>query len=455
MNWTAWRQKAREFLLEGLAPIDCRWAQNAELFSESGAVRKPLVSPKIPAEFLKLGPLVAAARDDDRWSLLYTLVYRLNHENANLLKIVVDPDVRKAKVLAKSVSRDIHKMHAFVRFKKSEIDGREHFIAWHRPEHLSLELGAPFFVRRFGDKPWSILTPDLSAHWDLNELTFSTGVSEKDFTHKDEFDELWKSYYKSIYNPSRLNLKMMRAEMSPRYWSSMPETSLIREMVRNTPMQIQQMAEAHPSDNVLIPQNLNLAQVKALAAKCQACPWAAHSTQTVFGEGPANAELMIVGEQPGDIEDQSGRPFTGPSGELLQNILNELSIQRNSVYITNAVKHFKFSPRGKLRMHSKPIGVDMHTCKPWLEAEIALVKPRIIVALGVTAGTAVLGRLTKIKDDRLNANLKNFLADHIIVSWHPSAILRSSSPEERQMKLDQLKSDLAYAFALRKSLSTV
>ncbi|WP_142701807.1 UdgX family uracil-DNA binding protein [Bdellovibrio sp. ZAP7] len=440
--------KARTQLIEGVAPAEVIW-NDAPEFLFSVLEKKPLEKPVIPKEFLEMAPLIAAARDPDRWNLLYRLVYRLNHETSHLLNIVTDPDVKKAMDLVKSVRKDIHKMHAFVRFKKVDIDGQEGYVAWHKPEHLIIELGTPFFARRFGDKPWSIFSPDASAHWNMKELTFGPGMAEHEFNVADEFDEVWKTYYKSIFNPARLNLKMMKQEMSPKYWSSMPETALIHELVREAPQRLQNMAAA-PQVRAEVPKNKSLAEVKDLAKKCQICPWAGHSTQTVFGEGNPHADLMIVGEQPGNEEDLSGQAFIGPAGKLLSEALEELGIHRESIYITNAVKHFKWTPGedGKARIHKKPSGTDMHACKPWLEAEIAAVKPRVIIALGTTAATAILGRLVKINEYREKVITNNALAENILVSWHPSAILRAFDQKDATEKLAQLRSDLAKAFSL-------
>ncbi|UYL07240.1 UdgX family uracil-DNA binding protein [Bdellovibrio sp. SKB1291214] len=448
MNWNQWREKARKQLIDGVSPAEAVWNDSPQ-FLFSVLERKPLEKPVIPKEFLEIGPLIAAAREPDRWDLLYRLVYRLNHETSHLLNIITDSDVKKAMDLVKSVRKDIHKMHAFVRFKKIEIDGQEGYIAWHKTEHLIMELGTPFFVRRFGDKPWSIFSPDASAHWNLKELTFAEGMPEHEFNHQDEFDEVWKTYYKSIFNPARLNIKMMKQEMSPKYWSSMPETALIHELIREAPERLQKMAQA-PKVRADVPANLSLNGIKDLAKKCKICPWAEYATQTVFGEGNPKAKLMIVGEQPGNEEDLIGHAFIGPAGKILSEALIELGIPRDSVYITNAVKHFKWSPSedGKARIHKKPSGSDMHACKPWLEAEIAAIKPKVIIALGATAATSILGKLVKINEVRDKVITNNSLAESIVISWHPSAILRAYDQKDANEKLAQLKIDLAKAFML-------
>lgn len=441
-NFAEWRASAREYLLKGVPPSHAQWQPS--LFMEEMPPARPLEKPTVPRDFLDIAEAVACAKDDDKWDLLYRLVYRINHENPHLMKVVVDPDVHRALLIAKSVRRDIHKMHAFVRFKKTTINDQEAYVAWHQPEHPMLELAAPFFERRFGDKPWSIFTPDQSAHWNMKTLTYGPGMSQHEFEHDDPFDEIWKTYYRSIFNPARLKLKAMRAEMSPKYWHTMPEAEIIRELIRDTPQRLQNMAE-NLGYLATVPETSSLNELKQAALKCQVCPHASHATQTVFGEGASPASLMIVGEQPGNEEDIQGHAFIGPAGEVLQEALRLAQIPRDEVYLTNAVKHFKWQERGKMRLHKKPSGSDMHACKPWLEAEIKIVQPKVIVALGVTAGTALAGRLVQIKEER-----QKFLPSHayqadLLITWHPSAILRATNEEEKTARFAELVEDLRRA----------
>lgn len=445
-QFNSWRSKARELLQKGVAPEQAYWEETLSFFSPEESELKPLSAPKAPPEFLELAAQVACARSADKWDLLYRLIYRLNHENPHLLKVSVDKDVHKAQELAKSVRRDIHKMHAFVRFKKIEIDGQETYVAWHNPEHLIIETGTPFFARRFGDKPWSIFTPDASAHWDLKTLSFSKGMTQNDFEHHDPFDEVWKTYYRSIFNPARLKLKAMRAEMSPKYWSSLPEAEIIQELIRETPQRLQNMADA-PRFLAEPPATDSWDILKSAAHACASCPLAARATQTVFGEGNLKAKLMIVGEQPGHEEDLNGKAFIGPAGKILAQALELAGISRDSIYVTNAVKHFKYTPSedGKARIHKKASGTEMQACKPWLEAEINVVRPKVILALGTTAGTALFGKLVKLNETRGQVFTDNHFAEKLLISWHPSAILRAFSEADREQKFQQLVTDLRLA----------
>ncbi len=454
-TFEGWRDAARQFLLEGVSPDKINWDQEEmSLFSISsnepiGATAHVPAKNKltVPQKFIELATAVSYARDESRWALLYRILFRLQNENPNLLKISIDPDISRAESLKKSVSHDIHKMHAFVRFKKTMVEHEEVYVAWHRPEHLVVKPGTEFFARRFGDKRWSIFTPDESAHWDLKNLTFGPGIEQNDFNATDDWDNLWKTYYKSIFNPARIKIKMMKAEMSPKYWSSMPETSLIKDLIREAPNQLQNMIKNQNHAAIVNPL-LSIPELREESKSCTACPLFKNATQTVFGVGPIDADIMVVGEQPGDEEDLSGNPFVGPAGLELVNALKGAGISRDKIYITNAVKHFKWTPRGKLRMHQKPNGSEMHACKPWLEAEIAKIKPKVIIALGATAATAVTGKLPKISAERGKVITTLKIAPSVIISWHPSAILRSFNDQEMTQRRQELSDDIKLALSV-------
>ncbi|HYP78803.1 MAG TPA: UdgX family uracil-DNA binding protein [Steroidobacteraceae bacterium] len=193
----------------------------------------------------------------------------------------------------------------------------------------------------------------------------------------------------------------------------------------------------------LIPSAVTLPTLRERAAECIACPLHRHATQTVFGEGPTSAALMLVGEVPGDQEDRLGHPFVGPAGQILQHCLAEAGLERENVYITNVVKHFKFERRGKVRLHKKPNSAEIHACQPWLDREIALVKPRVLVCLGSTAAQALLGaefRVTRMRGKWIESRL----APKVMATVHPSSILRGPR-EERERETLRLIADLKLA----------
>jgi uracil-DNA glycosylase family protein len=191
----------------------------------------------------------------------------------------------------------------------------------------------------------------------------------------------------------------------------------------------------------LIPVEPTIAELRAAAAGCTACSLYRNATQTVFGEGPDGALVMLVGEQPGDAEDLAGHPFVGPAGKLLDHCLVEADIDRAQTYVTNVVKHFKWVPRGPRRIHSKPGSVEIEACFPWLEAEISAVAPRVIVALGATAAQALFGKAFRVTRDR-GRFVPSALAPHALATVHPSALLRAPDEETRRREIQRFIEDL-------------
>jgi uracil-DNA glycosylase family protein len=191
----------------------------------------------------------------------------------------------------------------------------------------------------------------------------------------------------------------------------------------------------------LLPEPLTLDSARDVAADCKACDLYKRGTQTVFGEGPKRARIMLVGEQPGDAEDLAGHPFVGPAGKLLDRALEESGIDRRIVYVTNVVKHFKWEPRGKRRIHAKPNAAEISACRPWLETEIALVKPRAIVCLGATAAQALLGKSFKVSKQR-GEFVDSTLAPLVSATVHPSSILRAPDDEARREEMKRFVADL-------------
>ena len=190
----------------------------------------------------------------------------------------------------------------------------------------------------------------------------------------------------------------------------------------------------------LIPPRPTLSTVRTIAKLCKACDLYKQGTQTVFGEGPARADVMLVGEQPGDAEDLAGHPFVGPAGKLLDKALEEAGLDRREVYVTNVVKHFKWEPRGKRRIHAKPNSAEIAACRPWLETEIAIVKPHILVCLGATAAQALLGRTFRVSRER-GTFVPSSLAPLVMATVHPSSILRAPDDESRREEMRRFVAD--------------
>ena len=411
-----------------------------------------LPAVRLPKRFAELAEILAWSRGPDKWPLLHRLAHRIAEGDRGLLQRGSDDDVHTAERLSKDVRRDIHKMHAFVRFREVDhaeaIDGKA-YVAFHRPHHPILRREARWFARRFPRMTWCILTPDASAAWDGESIAFGPPATADQAPAADDTEALWLTYYTHIFNPSRTNPRAMTREMPRKYWDTMPETRLIPDLLAaapppaNTPMAKSKSNRAH------VPDGLTLPQLDEAIRACTACPLHGPATQVVFGDGPADAPLVFVGEQPGDQEDLSGQPFVGPAGQLLNEILREVGIDRQHVYVTNAVKHFSFETKGKRRMHRKPKVSEQRACQPWLEAELQQIQPRVIVCLGATAAQNVISRTFKLTDN-LGQTVASPWCSQTLATYHPSAILRASTyaPESGQAQRQQLTEDLTHALEL-------
>ena len=439
--WSAdsFRDVARAALRADIAPECLDWQAGGQggLLAAPDVQAAPAVraAPRVPAAFVGLAECVLCHRDPARHALLYRLLWRFAHGERHLLSVPTDADVRQAMQWAQDVRRDSHKMKAFVRFR--EVPGeRDRFIAWFEPAHHILERVAPFFARRFAGMRWAIVTPEASALWDGEVLRFGPGGAPGDAPAEDAGEDLWRTYYAHIFNPTRLNPRMMRQEMPRRYWKHLPEAQLLPTLIQGAGARVRAMAErAHVAPRRRIPvpavqppvadtsRNPSLAALRRVAQGCRACPLWEPATQVVFGEGPEDARILVLGEQPGDMEDLSGRPFVGPAGKLLDRALAELGIDRAQLYLTNAVKHFRFERRGKLRLHRNPEPSHVQACRSWLAAELERVRPQAIVCLGATAALAVFGAGFRLMERR-GAWERLHDGTWAMATVHPAWILR-------------------------------
>ena len=451
----AWRVQARMALCAGIAPEHVDWddAQSPSLLGGPTLDALPVQhdAPHVPRAFLPLAARVLAHRDPQRHGLLYRLLWRISHGEPQLLTHVTDRDVHRAGNMEKAIRRDAHKMKAFVRFRQvpGETDA---YVAWFEPEHHIVDLVAPFFMRRFAGMRWAILTPYRSACWDLHALSFGDGATRGDAPGDDAQESMWRTYYANIFNPARINPRMMRQEMPQKYWKHLPEAQLLPALLRDAGHRVRDMAERAPEPprrripSPVLPAPVaagdSLAAVQAAALACRRCPLWEPATQTVFGEGPADARVMLIGEQPGDEEDLSGRPFVGPAGKLLDRALAELGVDRAQVYVTNAVKHFKFQRSGKIRLHQKPDSSERAACHAWLQQELAMVRPQRVVCLGATAAEAVFGKGFKLLEER---GLWHTLADgtRVMATVHPAWVLRQRDGPQRGAAYRGFVDDLA------------
>ncbi|MFG3594933.1 UdgX family uracil-DNA binding protein [Bradyrhizobium sp. RDI18] len=448
-DFDGWRKAARALALNDVKPSDVSWrvADDApELFA---SIAPPLEPPQgtfnVPARFVELAEIAILHRNPERFALLYRLLWRLRTHH-DLLELAADPDVAEITAMAKAVRRDEHRMHVLVRFREIGREQKSHFVAWFEPEHHIVELAAPFFARRFADMPWSILTPDLCAHWDGYVISFTPGVSRSEAPSAGRLEETWRRYYASIFNPARPTVKTMQKEMPRNYGWNLPEASSIKPLIESAGRKASDKASEMPRKHAD-----DLETLREEAADCRACHLYKNATQTVFGEGRQTARIMLVGEQPGDKEDLAGKPFVGPAGQMLDRALDEAGIDRRTVYVTNAVKHFKFVPRGKIRLHQKPNTPEIKACRQWYERELAAIKPDLVVAMGATAAQSVFGKITPINKNRGRAiDLDD--GTRALVTVHPSYLLRLPDADAKAREYRRFVQDLKIAAdVLRKS----
>lgn len=450
----AWRDAARAALAARVPPDEILWrfdAASPELFGGAPlpARHRPV---KVSRAFIELADTVVWHSDPERFSRLYALLWRLRYE-PKALSDPADPEVARLRKMEKAVRRCQHKMKAFVRFTDLRSAGpRRSFAAWFEPTHHTVEPTAPFFARRFADMDWMIVTPDVTARFEAGSLTFHPG-QEKPELPEDATEALWATYFRNIFNPARVKIGAMTSEMPRKYWKNMPETRHIPDMLASAEARVRKMQEAAPSIPPLragrIQERLRetagfsgmtFDELRRKAEEENRDVQPGYG-RFVMGEGPEEAELMVVGEQPGDVEDQQGRPFVGPAGQLFDRVAEEAGLDRTQAYVTNAVKRFKFTQRGKRRLHQSPDGGDIQHARWWLASEIELVKPKLILAMGGTAAETLTGQRAGIMKRR--GQIEKTEYGPIFLTVHPSFILRQRDESVKAAEAERFRADLA------------
>ena len=456
----AWRDAARGALSAGLPPEEVLWhygPAEPTLFDD-----RPPPPPRsnltVPKGFLDLANTVVWHQDPERFARLYTFLCRVVRD-PRVLGDRGDPQLARLRTMEKNVRRCMHKMKAFVRFRELPSDrARRRFAAWFEPTHHTVEPTAPFFARRFGDMDWIIATPEVTARFEAGALSFEAGAPRPDLP-EDAAEELWGTYFCNIFNPARVKISAMTSEMPKKYWHNMPEAKHIPALIAGAERKVIEMREKMPT--VPAPHIARISEraapqqpepalpgtfeaLEQAMSACQACPLHRDATQVVLGEGPRDADLMIVGEQPGDQEDLAGRPFIGPAGQLFDRVAAEAGIDRPAAYVTNAVKHFKFRAQGKRRLHQNPTSGEISACRWWLKSEASFVSPKLILSLGASALESLTGERGGLLKRRGTLE-RSQQGVPVFVTVHPSYLLRLRSPAERAAEEGRFRDDLVAA----------
>jgi uracil-DNA glycosylase len=401
-DWDGWRKAARSLVLAKVEPDDVRWSVRSH-DEEGDPPQDGTGSFGVSRALVSLASLAIQAREPKRFALLYRLVWRAS-SGERVLDNAADPEVRQTQGLAFAVRAEAHKMRTLLRYLPVREGARIRYLGWYEPAHYVLEANAQLVARQFPDLAFSIVTPDGAAHWDATELRFSSGVGRATVPDDAALESWWRRHDEDLMKDSRSGTAVPEAEALDEAPRSPDRPSLgpvVLPLVADSPLQ-EAMHEA---------------------ADCRRCHLHEPATQTVFGEGPANAGVMFVGEQPGDQEDVIGRPFVGPAGQIMDRAMEEAGIDRRTVYITNAVKHFKFEPRGKRRIHKTPETPEIQACRFWLDVERVRLRPKLVVAMGGTAARAVLGRAVTITRER-GKPIELPDGQMAFVTVHPSFLLR-------------------------------
>ena len=453
-TFAAWREAARELLVHGIPPEQVTWGapHMDDLLSGTAPVSgapptaeashnpstpptEPLrPAPHIPRSLMEMLQSAACCRVPDRWAFLYRVIWRWQ-QGEHDVQSPADEDGARLHAMVKAVHREEHDMHAYIRFReRPEEAGPPRFVAWYEPRHDVLPQVAEHFVARMGKISWMIATPDASVLWDGHTL-HNTGPLVRDAADleqgsKDGGEALWLTYYRSVFNPARLNADVMHQHIPTHRWKNLPEAKIVPHMVSEAALgarkvgQYEAVGQRKGTTIPIAPEDAQPdRQQPSTLDECRRCELWEFATQAVGGEGPKRAKIMFVGEQPGDQEDLAGQPFVGPAGKLLDRVCEAAGVDRDTIYVTNAVKHFKWEPRGKRRLHKTPAQREIEACHYWLDKELASVKPTVIVALGATALKSVLRTA--------NVTLKNSLGKPlrhegrwVVTTYHPSYVLR-------------------------------
>lgn len=454
-----WRAAARELIALRVPPAHVQWQSRpgeGDLFAvapEATDANAPQL--RLPRQLVELLQAAACFNVADRWAFLYQVLWRWQLGQRDVIS-PADADGARLHAMVKAVHREEHDMHAYVRFReRAESAGAPRFVAWFEPTHEVLPQVARHFARRMGSTSWMIATPNASMLWDGTTLHAGPALLRGKADIDDAGEALWLTYYRSIFNPARVNADLLHSHIPSRFWKNLPEGAIVSAMIKgaaNGERRTGQTASVGQRQGAaMIPIAAERAQpVREVATsldQCRRCELWKSATQAVPGTGPHTARIMLVGEQPGDQEDLAGLPFVGPAGALLEQAMREAGMARDSVYVTNAVKHFKWEPRGKRRLHKTPAQREILACHGWLEEEIQRVQPQVIVALGSTALKSLLqdgaASMAPLIDTPVESEGR-----WIVTVYHPSYVLRAPDAARRRQAYEVIVAGLRQALLL-------
>jgi len=476
-TFAEWREAARELLVHDVPPELVTWSTPAvggDLFSGAppaaaqphnppeleshpapAASDKPRhAPPSIPRSLMDMLQSAACCRVPDRWAFLYRVIWRWQ-QGEHDVQSPADEDGARLHAMVKAVRREEHDMHAYIRFRERPAEaGPPRFVAWYEPQHDVLPQVAEHFVSRMGKVSWMIATPEASVLWDGQTLHNTGPLVKNSEDLEDTGEALWLTYYRSVFNPARLNQSVMQQHIPSHRWKNLPEGKIVTHMISEAARgarkvgQYEAVGQRKGTTIPIAPADAQPErQQPSKLDECRRCELWQFATQGVPGEGPKKARIMFVGEQPGDQEDLSGQPFVGPAGKLLDQVCEKAGVDRDSIYVTNAVKHFKWEPRGKRRIHKTPAQKEIEACHYWLDKELAHVQPDVIVALGATALKSVMRTA--------NVTLKNSIGHPVrvdgrwvVTTYHPSYVLRVPSEDAKREAFQTMVESLKLAHDL-------
>jgi DNA polymerase len=467
-TFAEWREAARELLVHGVAPELVTWGTphaGGDLFTSAPApaepphnppilLTEPKPPPRLPRSLMDMLQAAACCRVPDRWAFLYRVIWRWQ-QGQHDVQSPADEDGARLHAMVKAVHREEHDMHAYIRFRERPAEaGPPRFVAWYEPQHDVLPQVAEHFISRMGKVSWMIATPEASVLWDGHTLHNTGPLVNNADDLQDTGEALWLTYYRSVFNPARLNTIVMQQHIPSHRWKNLPEGKIVPQMVSEAALgarrtgQLQAVGQRKGTTIPIAPEDAQPErQQPSRLDECRRCELWQFATQAVGGEGPKHAKIMFVGEQPGDQEDLAGHPFVGPAGKLLDRVCEAAGVDRDSIYVTNAVKHFKWEPRGKRRLHKTPAQREIEACHYWLDKELASVKPTVIVALGATALKSVLRTASVTLKNSLGKPLRHE-GRWVVTTYHPSYVLRVPSEEAKHEAFAVMVESLKLAHAL-------